>query len=82
MFSLDSDRLDTWYVVKPTEELIMAAEDKRQDLHDKRQEMREIKEELHADETARGDKQALKARRKQVREEMRRLKSELGETGE
>ncbi len=60
----------------------MAAEDKRQDLHDKRQEMREIKEELHADETARGDKQALKARRKQVREEMRRLKSELGETGE
>ncbi len=60
----------------------MANEDKRQGLHDKRQEMREIKEELHADETARGDKQALKARRKQVREEMRRLKSELGETGE
>jgi hypothetical protein len=54
----------------------MAAEDKRQDLHDKRQEMREIKEELHADETARGDKQALKARRKQVREEIRQLKSE------
>ena len=54
----------------------MAAEDKAQDLRDKRQEMREIKEELHADETARGDKQALKARRKQVREEIRRLRSE------
>ena len=60
----------------------MAAENKKQELGDKRQEVRGIKEELHADETARGDKQALKARRKQVREEMRRLKSELGKTGE
>jgi hypothetical protein len=60
----------------------MAAENKEQELRDKRRELRGIKEELHADETGRGDKQALKARRKQVREEMRRLKSELGETGE
>jgi hypothetical protein len=60
----------------------MGAENKEQELRDKRQELREVKEELHADETGRGDKQALKARRKQVREEMRRLKSELGETGE
>jgi len=56
--------------------LIMATEDKRQEMRDKRQEMHEIKEELHANETARGDKQALKARRKQVREEIRRLKGE------
>ena len=60
----------------------MPAENKEQELRDKRQEMREIKEELHADATAREDKQTLKARRKQVREEMRRLKGELGDTRE
>jgi hypothetical protein len=63
-------------------ELIVAGEDKEQELHDKRQELREIKEEIHADETSREDKRALRERRRQLREEIRRSKDELGDTGE
>jgi hypothetical protein len=51
-------------------------------LHHKRQELRETKAKLQADETPREDKGALRERRKQLREEVNRLKSEPGDTGE
>jgi microcompartment protein CcmL/EutN len=62
-FGLGTGRLHTWHVVKRPRGLIMAAENKEQELRDKRQELREIKEELRADEATRGDKQALRERR-------------------
>jgi hypothetical protein len=51
-------------------------------LHHKRQELRETKAKLQADETPREDKGALRERREQLREEVNRLKSEPGDTGE
>ena len=60
----------------------MGAEDRDRELHRKRQELREVKEKLLADETTREDKVALRERRKQLREEVNRLKSEPADTGE
>jgi hypothetical protein len=74
MFSLHSGRLCTWYVVSERRELIVAGEEKGQELRDKRQELRGIKEELQSDQTSREEKRALREKRKQLRGEIHRLK--------